>query len=80
MSSNATALLIVDAQINMFDPNFAIDEADVILERLQNLIALARASRTQVVFIQHNGQKGAVDEQGSEGWMIHPELSIEMVI
>lgn len=77
MSSNATALLIVDAQVNMFDSAFAVDQADDILEKLQTLIALARGSGTQVVFIQHNGPQGAVDEQGSEGWLIHPELAIE---
>ncbi|MFM6927415.1 MAG: isochorismatase family protein [Bdellovibrio sp.] len=77
MSSNYTALLIVDAQVNMFDPAFAVDQADEILEKLQTLIALARGSGTQVVFIQHNGPQGAVDEQGSEGWLLHPELGIE---
>ena len=77
MSSNYTALLIVDAQVNMFDPAFAVDQPEEMLEKLQTLIALARGSGTQVVFIQHNGSQGAVDEQGSEGWLIHPELGIK---
>ncbi|MGE5084909.1 MAG: cysteine hydrolase family protein [Bacillota bacterium] len=65
MSSNSTALLILDAQVNMFDSDFAVDQAEDILEKLQTLIALARGSGTQVVFIQHGSS------------LLHPELGIE---
>lgn len=72
-----TALLIVDVQVNMFSLNNPIHEPDELMENLQKLLYLSRASGTQVIFIQNNGEAGEPDETRTEGWLIHPELSIE---
>ncbi|UYL07375.1 cysteine hydrolase [Bdellovibrio sp. SKB1291214] len=72
-----TALVIVDVQANMFAPENCIHGADELLENLQKLLYLSRASNTQVIFIQNNGKPGDPDEERTEGWLIHPELSIE---
>ncbi|MBO9666731.1 MAG: isochorismatase family protein [Bdellovibrio sp.] len=77
MANPNTALLIIDAQVNMFDPAFAVHDADDILEKLKGLVSLARTSGTQVIFVQHSGPVGAVDEPRAPGWLLHPELSVE---
>ncbi|WP_413560365.1 cysteine hydrolase family protein [Bdellovibrio sp. HCB209] len=72
-----TALLIVDVQVNMFSLNNPVHEPDDLLENLQKLLFLARASGTQVIFVQNNGEAGEPDETRTEGWLLHPELEIE---
>ncbi|KYG62808.1 hypothetical protein AZI87_16160 [Bdellovibrio bacteriovorus] len=74
--NQGTALMIVDAQVNMFDPKRPVFEAEHLLERLKKLLSLARASGTQVVFVQNNGTAGEPDEPRTPGWLIHPELEI----
>ena len=73
MSSN-TALLVVDAQVNMFDEAFQIYKGDRLLKQLQKLIQRARNSGILVVYLQNNGEKGEPDEPGTFGWEIHPSL------
>lgn len=72
-----TALLLIDAQVNMFDPKNPVFEAKEVLGRLVKLLALARASGTQVVFIQNNGGVGEPDEPRTEGWLLHPEFALQ---
>lgn len=73
MSLN-TALLVVDAQVNMFDESFPIFKGERLLKRLQKLIQRARAYGILVVYLQNNGEKGEPDEPGTSGWEIHPAL------
>lgn len=68
-----SALLIVDAQVNMFEPN-PVADATGLLGRLESLVAGARAAEVPVVFIRNNGGAGDPDESGTEGWEIHPDL------
>lgn len=75
--NSQTALILIDAQLNMFDPKNPVHDSEALLERLQKLLALSRASGTQVIFIQNSGQAGDPDEPRTEGWLIHPELGIE---
>lgn len=72
-----TALMIIDAQVNMFDPQHSVHNAEGILKKLQTLLSLARASNTLVVYVQNNGRPGEVDEPRTEGWLLHPELPIK---
>lgn len=71
-----TALILIDVQLNMFDPKNPVHDAPVFLERFKKLLWLSRASGTQVVFIQNNGGVGDPDEPRTEGWLLHPELEI----
>lgn len=73
MSSN-TALLVVDAQVNMFGESFPIYQGDRLLEHLKQLIQRARNHGVLVVYLQNNGEKGEPDEPGTSGWEIHPSL------
>ncbi len=61
----------------MFAPFNPVYEADALLENILKLLELARASGTQVIFIQNNGEPGEPDEPRTEGWMLHSELVIE---
>jgi nicotinamidase-related amidase len=69
------ALIILDAQVNMFAEATAAYDADRLLERLVWLIAQARQSHLPVFYVQHNGSPGSVDEPGTPGWEIHPALA-----
>lgn len=69
-----TALLIIDAQVNMFEPN-PIHRAAEIQSSLRELIGRARAAGAPVIFIRNNGGPGEPDEPGTPGWPIHPNLA-----
>jgi nicotinamidase-related amidase len=68
-----SALLIIDAQVNMFEPN-PVADASGLLGRLESLISGARAAEVSVVFIRNNGGSGDPDESGTLGWEIHQDL------
>ncbi|MDA2978678.1 MAG: isochorismatase family protein [Actinomycetota bacterium] len=68
-----SALLIVDAQANMFETN-PVADATGLLGRLESLISGARAAEVPVVFIRNNGGAGDPDESETAGWGIHPDL------
>ena len=70
-----TSLLIVDVQVNMFDESFPVFNGEQILSRIESLIRTARESDLPVVFIRHNGNTGDLDEPGSLGWQIHPQVA-----
>jgi len=67
-------LLIVDAQVNQFEPPMAVHDGPVILTRLKSLVARARAANVPVAFIQNDGGEADPDLPGTPGWALHPEL------
>lgn len=73
-----TALILIDVQLNMFDPKNPVYKASTFLERFKKLLSLSRASGTQIVFIQNNGGVGEPNEPRTEGWLLHPELAFEV--
>lgn len=73
MTKNQT-LLIIDAQINMFNEDFSIYQANQIIKRLQYLVKQARSNNVPVIWVRNNGGKGDPDEPGTQGWKIHPLL------
>ena len=70
-----TALMVIDAQVNMFDPQSPVYAAEQMLARLQDLIRRARQHGTMLVYLRHNGPPGDVDAPGEPGWGIHPSLA-----
>ena len=70
-----TALLVIDAQVNMFDESFPIYQGKQLLENLKALIIKAREQDIPIVYIQNNGRRGDPDEPGTTGWEIHPILA-----
>ncbi|MYM30778.1 isochorismatase family protein [Duganella sp. CY15W] len=57
------ALMVIDFQNAVFTESPAGYQADVVMERIRKLIAKARASGTQIIYIQH-------DEAGTE-WALN---------
>src|SRR5258708_35513451 len=73
--SKDIAVLVVDVQngvVNWDDPSCRGNE---VLKRIGNLIFRARASRTPVIYIQHDGSDGSRLATGSPGWKIHPAVA-----
>lgn len=71
-----TALLVIDAQMNMFGPE-PVHDSEAVLARLQTLVAAAHAHGAPVVLIRHNGPPGTEGEPGTPGWELHPALQVE---
>ena len=67
-------LLIVDAQVNQFEPPMAVHDGPVILDRLKRLVARARAANVPVAFIQNDGGEADPDLPGTPGWALHSDL------
>ena len=71
---NASALLVIDAQVNMLGPRNPVSDADGLLVRLFTLIDRSRAARAPVIFIRNCGEPGDPDVRGTAGWELHPTL------
>jgi nicotinamidase-related amidase len=71
-----TALLIIDVQRGLFDPEPRPFEADQVMRRINQLAAQARTHSVPVVFIQHESREGSL-QFGSDGWQLAQELDLE---
>lgn len=69
-----TALLIIDTQVNMFEPD-PVFAAETVLVNLKHLIAAARDAGAPVIFIRNTDGSGESDGSGTPGRAIHPELA-----
>lgn len=67
-------LLVVDAQVNQFEPPMAVHDGPVILRRLKELVSRARAAGVPVAFVQNDGSEIDPDFPGTPGWALHPDL------
>ena len=61
-------LLIVDAQNSMFDT--PVYRAEVVLGYLRELAENAHKHALPVIYAQHCGDAGSVDEPGTRGWQL----------
>ena len=68
------ALLLIDAQVNMFAPD-PVHDGPVVLSRLKELAGRARAAGIPVIFVRHNGGPDDPDAPHTPGWAIHPALA-----
>ena len=66
--------MLIDAQVNMFDPSAPVVGSDVLIDRFSSLLQWARASHLPIVFVRNCGPAGAPDERGTPGWELHPTL------
>lgn len=69
-----TALLVIDAQNEMFAEANPVYKSEELLRNVQSLIEKARASGSPVIYVQHNDQ-GLVE--GTHDWQIHPSIQPE---
>ena len=72
-----SALVLIDAQVNMFAEGGSVFEGEKLLETLKQLLVRARSARLTVVYVQNNGGEGDPDMPGTQGWQIHPALAPE---
>lgn len=73
--NKTTALLVLDAQVNMFEANNAVYESEKLLSTLKSLLTRARTQGVLIVYIQNNGGPDDPDQPQTPGWYIHPELA-----
>ena len=72
---DATALLVLDAQVNMFADAPAVYDGGALLDRLRGLIGRAHAAPVPVIYLQNCGASGEPDEPGAPGWELHPAIA-----
>lgn len=75
MVSHDVALVVIDVQTGMFDAADPVHAGDLLLERIQGLLARARNAHVPVVYVQHNAGAGQLLESGTSGWKIHPDIA-----
>ena len=72
--SNDTALLVIDMQACNFEDAAPVYGGSDLLTKISGLITRARAAGVPVVYVQHCGPDGAIDQPGTPGWEIHPAI------
>lgn len=72
MSSDTTALLVIDVQQELFSKSTPIYQADALLNNLDTLIERAHSAGAAVVYVQHSSERFLV--KGSPGWQLHARL------
>ncbi|WP_419174996.1 cysteine hydrolase family protein [Desulfosediminicola sp.] len=69
------AVLVIDVQSGLFDPEPRPFEADVVVKNINRVTAAARLVGKPVIFIQHE-KAGTVLESGTDGWKLQANLEI----
>ncbi|MDN4068802.1 cysteine hydrolase family protein [Paenibacillus vini] len=75
--NNHTALLVIDVQEGMFDPDYPVFQGEVLLDKIDGLISKARASQVPVIYIQHNEEPGEQLVPHSADWQIQSRIAPE---
>jgi nicotinamidase-related amidase len=71
----ATALLIIDVQRALCSGEWAAFDIKRVMERINGLIARARAVSTPIVFVQHEEDEGPF-QFGAGDWQLADELAV----
>jgi nicotinamidase-related amidase len=71
------ALLVIDVQRGLFDPDPRPFEADAVIARINALTARARAADVPVVFVQHEETYEGGLVVGSDAWQLQGDLQVE---
>jgi nicotinamidase-related amidase len=71
-----TALLIIDVQRGLCSGEYEVLESRRVINRINQVAALARQAKLPVVVIQHE-EPGSPMGHGAEGWKLDPELQVE---
>jgi len=71
-----TAFLIIDVQNVMFSGETAVYKSAETLEKIRKIEKFASDQKALTIYLQHDGGKGSPEEHGTEGWKLHPSLSL----
>ncbi len=72
-----SALLIIDMQVALYEGPDKPWQAELLLTRINQLIARARASETPIYAARFAGPEGSPVAPGSKGWSLHPRLAVD---
>lgn len=67
-------LLVIDAQVNQFHPEYGIADAPRIRQTIAELVDRARTSGTPIIFVRHDGGEDAIDGYGEPLWELEPGI------
>jgi nicotinamidase-related amidase len=73
--NNGTALLVIDVQLCNFEESPPVHRGSDLLSKIGALVDQARAVGVPIIYIQHCGPEGAIDQRGTPGWEIHPAIA-----
>lgn len=68
------AFLLIDVQVNQFDPAYPVADGERLLERVGNLLGRARAAEVPVILVRNCGGEQDPDVKGTPGWELHPAI------
>ncbi|MGN6515833.1 MAG: cysteine hydrolase family protein [Rhizomicrobium sp.] len=68
------ALVVIDVQKGMFDPNFPPYDGEAVVDRIAELIARARSASAPIFFVQHHGEGEHPVQPGRPGFPFHHKL------
>ncbi|EJL6880503.1 isochorismatase family protein, partial [Vibrio cholerae] len=71
-----SAVLVIDVQSILFDPEPRPFESQLVLEKINAVTESARSYSIPVIFIQHEQPNTGI-EYGSDGWKLQASLVIE---
>ncbi|VVS92761.1 cysteine hydrolase family protein [Desulfoluna spongiiphila] len=70
-----SALVVIDVQKGLFEPEPAPFDADLVISRINTLSSRGRKAGVPVVFVQHETADGALSH-GAPGWELDPRLQV----
>lgn len=68
------AFLLIDVQVNQFDPACPVADGEQLLERVTDLLGRARAAKVPVILVRNCGGEVDPDVKGTLGWELHPAI------
>lgn len=69
------ALLVIDVQMFGFGEDSPVYAGESLIARIGDLITRAREADVPVIYVQHCGAEGEIDEPGAPAWEIHPAIA-----
>src|SRR3954451_24730737 len=69
------ALLIIDVQTSMFDPEELPHAADAVLANVRTLLDRARDSGTDVIYVRHHHARYEPMMPGNPGFEVHASIA-----
>ena len=76
MTSDRTALIVIDLQQGSFGPEARRHDADGLVARVNALGTRVRATGGAVIFVQHDGPPGDPHHPEAPGWALLPGLQV----
>lgn len=73
--NDRTAVLVIDVQLCNLEESPPVHRGSDLLSKIATLVTRARAAGVLIVYVQHCGPEGAIDQPGTHGWEIHPAIA-----